>query len=207
MSESLDDLKEQAARLQEFVEWAGMNKVNIKETAEKSAISAYKPSYIKGKGDTKFKDQLRTVKYMGRSFPVLLPHQSYKYLGVRICTNLDWSEHKREVTNQISERCSDISNSYCTVLQKQYMLRSVVKSIARYAMIPIPFSVQEVTAMDAVIWKTYRKCASMHPRNFKNSTIQAPTHQSGCGMQSLMADYVTYALKIVSNKTCLIQAK
>jgi len=138
VSSNINDLVEQAHKIEAFTKWAGM-KVNCKKCGVTGMLYNYvKSGLLDSALSTKtiqmLDRKLAQITIDGERVPFHHPDKDpYIYLGVDMTPTLNWSFQLRKTIDSVKERGIRMASCMRTYRQKLHFVRTVILPAATYA--------------------------------------------------------------------------
>jgi hypothetical protein len=175
----------------DYVLWAGM-KINM----EKSAIRVV---------DMRTGRSVPTdsVKLNGVSFPVILPDQPYKHLGVRGTMLGDFTAEKEHVLSDMVKKLEALKEDrLLTRKEKEQVIGIAVCSVFNYSAGIVDWSKTELDRI-SMMWARAFKSAWTLPRSADNSPFILDESHAGRGCPSATEMWIRAVLKVLDQSVGL----
>ena len=128
----------------------------------------------------------------GKPVPQKAPSDPYKYLGLWICPDLDWSKHRSETIKDLKADGKLLVSSLASPRQKLNILKTKIKARIQYSFGVAPYTMGDIALLDKEIASIARRCFGLSA-SFSTSAILRECEQFGLGLGSLSLEY---------NQTC-----
>lgn len=172
-------------KLRAFEKW-----VHLEVNAPKCALTASLNKTGRNIAEDKATiDRVRDrLQYNGQSFPTLAANEPYRYLGVMVTANLNWTHQKNAVTKLLVDNSRSIVNSWATKQQHDRSIKEVINAHARYGMATAPYTITDILTMRAVVRHAVKK-AKNFPRFFPTNFLYNEHEEFGVGVRDMVEDY------------------
>lgn len=198
---SVSDLKTQFEKIKRYCRWGGLA-LNPTKSAVTGALHADIASGLSSAGphDTTLMNRLHKQFYDEESkqyVPALKPHESYPYLGIQFCANLDFKPHLQHLIDTILVKGQQLLDSGLNARQCMQVIKRVIKPKIIYSLSIAPFSEIDIELLDTHLARLTRTCLSLS-HTFPKNVLLCPTSRHGVGLDSLMADYANSCSQAIS---------
>ena len=107
-----------------------------------------------------------SIRYEGAAFPVLLPDQAHKHLGMRMTLTGDFSQEKARVTDEMRLRLSALhSDRLLPPVLKEVAIKIGVVSVFRYSAGLVPWSKTELDQISKSWVAAYKQAWMFSPKS------------------------------------------
>ena len=172
-------MKMQSEKLETFAHWACLP-INNNKCALTCALH-----HSQGRNPPGLSLNNKAVPFKHSSDP-------YKYLGLWICPDLDWTQHRSETVKDVQAKGKLLVASLASPRQKLNILKTKIKAGIQYSFGAAPYTMQDITLLDREIAKIAKQCFRLS-KSFSTSAILRECEQFGLGLGSLSLEY---------NQTC-----
>ena len=130
-------------------------------------------------------------KINGVGIPYLPPDKPYRYLGVQLCMNLDWSFQLQDTSNKLRKSWDTLARSFASRRQCIRYIETVMRPGATYAFALAPYQACDINQLDSIMRSAVKKCCGL-PNYIPSVAIHLGRDDMGMGISSLLVDYIQY---------------
>jgi hypothetical protein len=155
-----------------YLEWAGME-INLK----KCGITAM---------DMRTGQRVATdsITLHGQPFPVILPNQSHKHLGLRMAMNGDFSDEKEHVRTEMKQRLESLAEDRILAKkEKERVIETAVCSVFCYSAGFVDWTGAELNSISKMWTRAYKRAWAL-PGSMDSSPIILDQSTGGRGCPS-----------------------
>ena len=187
------DLAVQALKIQLYSDWAGLHP-NVSKCAMTGAMYGYaRACKYENPFAEKYllmtEDRLQGVTLAGGTPRFLHPQKdAYRYLGVDMTLDLNWTQHVSRTLQTVKEKGAAILLSMASARQTHQYIQTSIRPCITYAFSTGAFTYEDITRLDAALCRIMR-AAYRVPMSTPNALICCKTEDGGMGLQSLLVDY------------------
>jgi ribonuclease HI len=117
--------------------------------------------------------------------PWLPPTASYRYMGVLINANLEWTDHLAHIRKKVAAYQHLIRNKRLTTSNKVYISNVVTNAFVAYGMCVVPYPKKWLLEVQAITLATIKSSMRV-PRNADDEPFFMPVRMGGRGLVSLV---------------------
>jgi hypothetical protein len=117
--------------------------------------------------------------------PFLPPSSSYRYMGVMINADLDWSEQLQHVRDKVTAYQHLIRNKRLTTDNKIYVSNAVSNAFVAYSMGIVPYTKEWLLTIQHIILTTIKQSMQV-PTNAEDEPFFMPASEGGRGLVHLL---------------------
>ena len=192
LCDAVDQVLVQINEIEAFCAWSGMqlapHKCNLT-----GILHGAVPHATKDPQDwALLEPMLARVTINGDPVRLVPPDAPFKYLGVLLTLNLDWSHQFRSAKSLIEDRSQRLLECPLLFQQKVLAEEQSIMSALRYGFCLAPFSPNQLRALDAARARLYKALLNL-PTSASTDMMFMPHDQHGLGYQSLVPIYVQTA--------------
>jgi hypothetical protein len=118
------------------------------------------------------------IEYGGEKLDTLGIHEAYKYLGIHIRMDLQWTQEKRYVLDKVRNAADKLRHTCYTRSQIMMLANMCVVPLFRYSTAIVPWTEAEINEFDK-IWARTMKWSLKLPQSFDMAPLQFPVQQGG----------------------------
>lgn len=141
--------------------------------------------------------------YRNEPIPFLDPRKPYKYLGMEVTLDLNWSYQFKSLQDSINLKGQQLIAAKVSPRRALHIIQTSLKPKITYSLSLAPFSIADLTIWDLIIARTAKTCMRL-PKRMPGRAMMLPTSQGGVGICSLVQDcmkFCTSALVRALNDT------
>ena len=195
VTEDPQDAISQAHKIETYCDWAGIG-VNVDPVRRNKTVYT---SITRTRGTLAqhvgpFKPATPSqLTIQGHTIPHMTSHESYRYLGVLINLELDWTEQWAALMAKVTEEAHLINTCGATTGQQLHMVNTVMRPAIRYSMTVVPYTWDRIQGLHAVLMNCARKAGGLSCRA-STLLMMRPKGEYGVGMDSVYHTYIYTAL-------------
>ena len=91
-------------------------------------------------------------------------HESYRYLGVLINLELDWTEQWAALMEKVAEEAHLINSCGATTGQQLHLANTVMRPAIRYSMSIVPYTWDRIQGLHSVLMNCARRASGLSRR-------------------------------------------
>ena len=130
----------------------------------------------------------------GHSIPHMNEHESYRYLGVLVNLDLDWTKQWAVLMEKVNEEAHLINSCGATTGQQLHLANTVMRpAILRYSMSIVPYTWDMIQGLHSVLMNFARKASGLS-RRASTLLMMKPRGEYGVGVESIYHTYIYTAL-------------
>jgi hypothetical protein len=162
ITEDPQDAGIQAGKIETYCNWAGVG-VNVDPIRRNKTVY----TSVKRRGGNLAEHigpmreaQPTQLTIQGHSIPHMAEHESYRYLGVLINLELDWTEQWSSLMEKVTEEAHLINSCGATTGQQLHLTNTVMRPAIRYSMSVVPYTWDRIQGLHSVLMNCAKKACA-----------------------------------------------
>jgi len=200
ITEDPQDAVTQAGKIETYCNWAGVG-VNVDPIRRNKTVY----TSVKRRGGNLAEHigpmreaQPTQLTIQGHNIPHMTEHESYRYLGVLINLELDWTEQWSSLMEKVTEEAHLINSCGATTGQQLHLTNTVMRPAIRYSMSVVPYTWDRIQGLHSVLMNCAKKACGLSKRA-STLLMMKPREEFGVGVESIYHTYIYTALDATDN--------
>jgi hypothetical protein len=185
ITEDPQDAVTQAGKIETYCNWAGVG-VNVDPIRRTKTVY----TSVKRRGGNLAEHigpmreaQPTQLTIQGHNIPHMTEHESYRYLGVLINLELDWTEQWSSLMEKVTEEAHLINSCGATTGQQLHLTNTVMRPAIRYSMSVVPYTWDRIQGLHSVLMNCAKKACGLSKRA-STLLMMKPREEFGVGIES-----------------------
>lgn len=189
---TVPDLKHQAAKLSRYAEWGYLTINNTKSTVSGALHRSYPAMPYDEQVLTM--QLTNTIRVQGRPITYQSPKQPFRHLGALLTMDLNYKHQLQATIDKVKGMTTELKHSLLSAQHKLRIIESSIRPAITYAMCIAPYTEAELKLLDLLLTRAAKQAFKL-PVTLPTAIAHTPQDKGGLGCYSLEVDHTVICVQ------------